>query len=83
MTCGAYLGDLLGDKINPIELPQLYCTVLLISFKVSCHAEAFGFGVDRSDVVQLAAAACDNGNGGGGTSRLVLGQLQFLIIYMD
>ena len=56
--------------------------MLLILFQVSCHAEAFGFGVDRSDVVQLAAAACDNGNGGGGggASRLVWGQLtQFLI----
>ena len=31
---------------------------------MSCHVEAFGFGVDRSDVVQLGAAVCDGGGGG-------------------
>ena len=29
--------------------------------KVSCHVEAFGFGVGRSDVVQIAAV-CDTGS---------------------
>ena len=34
---------------------------------MSCHVEAFGFGVNRSDVVQIAAAVCD----GGGRSLFV------------
>ena len=33
----------------------------ILHLKVSCHTETFGFGVDRSDVVQLAAAVCDGG----------------------
>ena len=45
----------------------LYPNLWAFNPKVSCHVEAFGFGVNRSDVVQIAAAVCD----GGGRSLFV------------